>query len=45
MESVEIREVWNNNFDEEFVLVRDIVDKYPYIILLWILNPLVSVLV
>lgn len=30
-ESVEIREVWNDNLEEEFVLIRDIVDKYPYI--------------
>ncbi|PWA40610.1 polynucleotidyl transferase, ribonuclease H-like superfamily protein [Artemisia annua] len=30
-ESIEIREVWNDNLEEEFVLIRDIVDKYPYI--------------
>ncbi|GKB94753.1 probable CCR4-associated factor 1 homolog 7 [Tanacetum coccineum] len=30
-EAVEIREVWNDNLEEEFVLIRNIVDKYPYI--------------
>ncbi|KVH99821.1 Ribonuclease CAF1 [Cynara cardunculus var. scolymus] len=30
-DSVEIREVWNDNLEEEFALIRDIVDDYPYI--------------
>ncbi|KAI3737974.1 hypothetical protein L2E82_27992 [Cichorium intybus] len=28
---VEIREVWNDNLEEEFALIREIVDDYPYI--------------
>lgn len=30
-ESVLIREVWNENLESEFALIREIVDKYPYI--------------
>ncbi|KAI3696638.1 hypothetical protein L6452_29075 [Arctium lappa] len=30
-DSVEIREVWNDNLEEEFALIREIVDDYPYI--------------
>lgn len=30
-DSIEIREVWNDNLEEEFALIRDIVDEYPYI--------------
>lgn len=30
-ESVQIREVWNDNVEDEFALIRDIVDDYPYI--------------
>ncbi|XP_076891272.1 putative CCR4-associated factor 1 homolog 10 [Bidens hawaiensis] len=30
-DSVHIREVWNDNLVEEFALIREIVDKYPYI--------------
>ncbi|KAB2627914.1 CCR4-associated factor 1-like protein 7 [Pyrus ussuriensis x Pyrus communis] len=30
-DSIEIREVWNDNLDEEFALIRDIVLKYPYV--------------
>ncbi|KAL7099589.1 hypothetical protein ACP275_09G094100 [Erythranthe tilingii] len=30
-ESVQIREVWAHNLDEEFDLIREIVDEYPYI--------------
>ncbi|KAL4560260.1 hypothetical protein LXL04_032410 [Taraxacum kok-saghyz] len=30
-DSVEIREVWNDNLVEEFALIRQIVDDYPYI--------------
>ncbi|KAK9072852.1 hypothetical protein SSX86_009287 [Deinandra increscens subsp. villosa] len=30
-DSVQIREVWNDNLAEEFALIREIVDDYPYI--------------
>ncbi|KAD4384563.1 hypothetical protein E3N88_24731 [Mikania micrantha] len=30
-DSVHIREVWNDNLEEEFALIREIVDAYPYI--------------
>ncbi|KAJ0550955.1 putative poly(A)-specific ribonuclease [Helianthus annuus] len=30
-EYVHIREVWNDNLEEEFALIREIVDDYPYI--------------
>lgn len=30
-ESIHIREVWNDNLEHEFSLIRDIVDDYPYI--------------
>ncbi|KAE9459094.1 hypothetical protein C3L33_09003, partial [Rhododendron williamsianum] len=30
-ESIEIREVWEGNVEEEFALICDIVDDYPYI--------------
>ncbi|KAI5660413.1 hypothetical protein M9H77_29206 [Catharanthus roseus] len=30
-DSVQIREVWNDNLVEEFALIREIVDEYPYI--------------
>ncbi|KAJ0684508.1 putative poly(A)-specific ribonuclease [Helianthus annuus] len=31
IEYVHIREVWNDNLEEEFALIREIVDDYPYI--------------
>ncbi|XP_071690764.1 probable CCR4-associated factor 1 homolog 6 [Rutidosis leptorrhynchoides] len=31
IDSVEIREVWNDNLEEEFDLIQQIVDDYPYI--------------
>ncbi|CAI9098865.1 OLC1v1035591C1 [Oldenlandia corymbosa var. corymbosa] len=31
IDSIHIREVWNDNLEEEFALIRDIVDDYPYI--------------
>lgn len=30
-DSIRIREVWSDNLEEEFVLIREIVDDYPYI--------------
>nr|DAD45207.1 TPA_asm: hypothetical protein HUJ06_003437 [Nelumbo nucifera] len=30
-DSIHIREVWNDNLEEEFALIREIVDDYPYI--------------
>ncbi|KAF4353492.1 hypothetical protein F8388_013784 [Cannabis sativa] len=30
-DSIHIREVWNDNLDEEFALIRDIVDRFNYI--------------
>lgn len=30
-DSIQIREVWNDNLEEEFDLIRDVVDDFPYI--------------
>ncbi|CAN1281884.1 Probable CCR4-associated factor 1 homolog 7 [Linum perenne] len=30
-ESIHIREVWNDNLEEEFALIREIVDQFPYV--------------
>ncbi|KAK9098283.1 hypothetical protein Syun_025328 [Stephania yunnanensis] len=30
-DSIHIREVWNDNLEEEFALIREIVDDFPYI--------------
>ncbi|GAB2284958.1 ccr4 associated factor [Dionaea muscipula] len=30
-DSIHIREVWEHNLDEEFALIRDIVDDYPFV--------------
>ncbi|XP_008799630.1 probable CCR4-associated factor 1 homolog 7 [Phoenix dactylifera] len=30
-ETVQIREVWNDNLDAEFALIREIVDDFPYV--------------
>ncbi|CAK9174696.1 unnamed protein product [Ilex paraguariensis] len=30
-DSIHIREVWNDNLEDEFALIRDILDDYPYI--------------
>ncbi|MFS7998827.1 putative poly(A)-specific ribonuclease [Helianthus anomalus] len=30
-DSIQIREVWNDNLEEEFTLIREIVDDFPYI--------------
>lgn len=30
-ESIHIREVWNHNLEEEFAIIRDIVDDYPFV--------------
>ncbi|XP_052195637.1 probable CCR4-associated factor 1 homolog 7 [Diospyros lotus] len=30
-DSIEIREVWNHNLEQEFALIREIVDQFPYI--------------
>ncbi|KAH1158071.1 hypothetical protein GYH30_030353 [Glycine max] len=30
-DSVQIREVWNDNLEEEFMLIHEIVDEYNYV--------------
>lgn len=30
-DSIQIREVWNDSLDDEFALIRELVDDYPYI--------------
>lgn len=30
-DTVQIREVWNDNLDSEFALIREIVDEYPFV--------------
>ncbi|MFS8006022.1 putative ribonuclease H superfamily, CCR4-NOT transcription complex subunit/Pop2 [Helianthus anomalus] len=35
-DSIQIREVWNDNLEEEFALIREIVYDFPYFA--WILS-------
>ena len=30
-DAIEIREVWEDNLDEEFALIRNVVDEFPFI--------------
>ncbi|MFS7921445.1 putative poly(A)-specific ribonuclease [Helianthus anomalus] len=29
-DSIQIREVWNDNLEEEFAMIREIIDDFPY---------------
>lgn len=30
-----VREVWDSNLEEEMAILRDLVEKYPYISMVW----------